>query len=1276
MVSVAGLAASAIVDRLVDEVLDLASASWWPRARILKSEAEKLRGTLPEIKAVLGAVSQDQIKLRSLDLDAWLWRFRDAVEEADDVLDEIKYYDIEEKVKARDGEVSGRVSGYKRKLIDFVKSGFVNDGVLSKLRKAVKELEAVALDVGPFLKLVDCVNQDGVENRSNFRETGSLLTESAVVGLENELNVMVDWLTAKPVGHEKKGPLSAFAIFGIGGMGKTTLAQLVCNDQRVIGNFDLIAWVCVSDNSGAVDAKTVIRKIIEDVTKEKCGLDNLNALQNNLKEKVACKKLLLVFDDVWRDDMLSEWEKIVAPLKFGQGGNKIVLTTRMKSVADMIVGLIDGEKKCVKLNGLEEGDFKTLFYRHAFAGADPSEHQHLHEIGNKIANKLWACPLAAKVIGGVLSNGIDFQFWNKILHEDILNTHTNKDNVMNILKLSYHHLPAHLQLCFRYCSIFPQDYRFKKDELAKMWMGSGLVPHDAHQKSRPEDVADECFNQLVGKSFFSMERTNEHSGETGIEYYFVHDLLHELAQSVSAGECLRITDDDAVIPRTIRHLSIAMKSYFTLKEICNLNKLHTLVISEEHDSDDEIPLNEIISGLKGLRLLRLSMIREYKFPSSIGDLIHLRYLSLEGWWTSGEQVHWFPRSIYRLYHLEIMQLKWNASISINESEMKSMCKLINLRYLTLPFYSYHLIPRVGELSSLQELNAFYVKNTSGYKITELKPLKDLHKLCIYDLNNVNKPKDAIEAQLSRKAHLKSLELYWCHKPFRDGVRDEHVADNLHPPVNLNELQISGYVGVRSPCWMANQACCNLTIVKLYKCLRWEHLPPLGQLNSLKHLYLKSMNAVKKIGHSFYGNGANLGACVFPSLRFLEFDDMPEWVEWVGAGDKLFCPHLHELRIETCPKLKGLPSLPLSLRSLNIDNAALKALPQLYRVQVDNNMVGTSSTPLTPCLSFLKVHGCPNIDTLVGSQLLRKPEDFRALKEISIKRCRNLAHMPRQLLAKLPSLETLTILDCPKLVTSEMQLPPMLKNLAFGSYGNLEPSFINSLHDLSFLTKLEMDGCASMQFLPRAEVFEKLIALRHLEVKRCKELVSLSGIQNLTTLENLIIYECKKLNEFSSLLQPLSPSSDNQVDLSTGHHLKLNKLIIDHSALLLMEPLRSLRTKFFQIFNDSQITSLPEQWLLQNRLSLEALELSGLSNLHLLSQSLERLCSLQQLFIVDTQMLRSLPNLPSSLISLRIHGCHPELEELCRAQTGLYWPMISRIRYVQIWANVESVALLL
>jgi hypothetical protein len=116
-----------------------------------------------------------------------------------------------------------------------------------------------------------------------------------------------------------------------------------------------------------------------------------------------------------------------------------------------------------------------------------------------------------------------------MLKENISTIEHGNEGVMKVLRLSYHHLPPYLQACFRYCSMFREDYRFTKDELVKFWMGSGLIQLSVDEDQMPEDVGEYYLGMLTRKSFFELQSEESsdmcNRGEVSHEYYVIHDFL-------------------------------------------------------------------------------------------------------------------------------------------------------------------------------------------------------------------------------------------------------------------------------------------------------------------------------------------------------------------------------------------------------------------------------------------------------------------------------------------------------------------------------------------------------------------------------------------------------------------------------------------------------------------------------------------------------------------------------------------------------------------------------
>ncbi|KAK9230645.1 hypothetical protein WN944_023617 [Citrus x changshan-huyou] len=102
----------------------------------------------------------------------------------------------------------------------------------------------------------------------------------------------------------------------MGGIGKTTLAQFVYNDNDVINHFGKRIWVCVSD---PFDEYRIAKAIIEALEGSATNLVELNALLLRINESIAREKFLLVLDDVWTEDY-NKWESFRRCLINGQRG--------------------------------------------------------------------------------------------------------------------------------------------------------------------------------------------------------------------------------------------------------------------------------------------------------------------------------------------------------------------------------------------------------------------------------------------------------------------------------------------------------------------------------------------------------------------------------------------------------------------------------------------------------------------------------------------------------------------------------------------------------------------------------------------------------------------------------------------------------------------------------------------------------------------------------------------------------------------------------------------
>ncbi|XP_072963751.1 putative disease resistance protein RGA1 [Typha angustifolia] len=759
---IVGAIASGIARNVITSLISYAKDQF-KQQRGLQAERQRLEKALPLIQALLEAVDGGHVlKEKNPALEEWMWQFRDAVEEAEDFIDEVEYYRLEEEIK---GERS-KVSRAAPRLKTIFRRAAYQDPTLERLKDVVKSLDSVVAGMGDFINLVDKLKHNQALIPPN-RDTSSLLPVlHKVVGRDDEKNKIINKLLSFDSASVRRN-FSILPIVGVGGIGKTTLAQFVYNDEKIEKHFSQRIWVCVSNSFNVLSLTKKIHGLVVD---KEHTVDNFDQLQREISESLKSKNVLLVLDDVWNDDDRESWDKLLAPFSSVECRSMILLTTRMEKVAKIMTSTMEP----IFLRGLSDEDYWDFFKDCAFGEEDPKNYNKLQDIGKKIVEKLKRSPLAAKTVGGILRNNLDDEHWEDILNSKIWELEQSQNDIMPALRLSYQHLSSHLKPCFRFCSIFHQDYEFDKEQIIYMWMAVGLVQKPMKGNRRPEDIGHEYFDDLVKKSFFDCKT------DFAEECYVMHDLLHELAEFVSQGECFRIDESfgPKSIPTSIRHLSISNYVALPIPEIIKLKNLRTLLINSDSSEDD------ILKVLKGLKSLCILVVGNFNIiDDCISSLIHLRYLANRG-------ISHVPKSVNKLYHLRFLYYHDRYLRDFSDFSADSIDNLINLRILSTPNTRRGKTFGIGRLTSLQILEKFIVA-VNGNNFLELKNLRELHELDIEGLKNVSRVEDIFEANLKEKEHIQKLTLDWTGR-YEDCSRspdvDEEILDALEPHSNLKKLR--------------------------------------------------------------------------------------------------------------------------------------------------------------------------------------------------------------------------------------------------------------------------------------------------------------------------------------------------------------------------------------------------------------------------------------------------------------------------------------------------------
>ncbi|XP_075672975.1 putative disease resistance protein RGA4 [Castanea sativa] len=1044
----------------------------------VKDEIVRLGEKVSTIKAVLLDAEK---KEQTNQLKVWLERLNDAIYDADDLLDDISTEASQREVMMGQNKKSNKVCIY------FSKSN--PHAYALKMAHEVKAMLERLDTIGRDRKLFhfeERLEETQVRNRA--RETHSFVCAETVIGRENDKKAIIGILLDSNVEEN----VSILPIVGIGGLGKTTLAQLVFNDEEFKKHFDQKFWVCVSDD---FEVRVIVEKIIGCAKNKKPKNLEMDMLVKELKKEIDGKRYLLVLDDVWNDNR-QKWLDLKNLLMRGAKGSRILVTTREEKVAKIVQPM-----QQYILKGLNVDDAWILFKQMAFENGQEPKNPTIKSIGMKIIENCKGLPLSIRSIGSLLYFKNPERDWLSFMNNEFL----KEVDTLQTLKLSYDHLSSHLKQCFAYCALFPKDYKIHKTTLIKMWMAQGFIRSSSPNQCL-EDIGHEYFMDLLWRSFF---QEVEEDGKGNILQFKMHDLMHDLAKLVMASDCVTFYSKEEGIHEKTLHVSFGGTSLSSSKIPVSLYKARRIKTFHlpSHSRYQYVRLGKstcdaIVSSFKFIRWLDLHATRIQSIPSSIGKLRHLRYLDV-----SYNPIKMLPSSITRLYNLQTLRL---SECYIKELP-RDISKLVNLTHIDGELCLTHMPRGLGQLTKLQTLSLFVMSQNSSLDFRRhggLKELKGLNKLRgTLEIVGLRHGKEAAseskDANMKEKIHLQDLTLSWIEEDVDESNfgYDEESLKALLPhglPSNLQELRLIRYRGVKFP--SAISSISNLVKLSFDRCKKCQHLPPLDQFHSLKILFLQGMDDLEYISER-ENNGEVSDSSFLPSLEQLEIWFCPNlkgwWQRQRDSVEELHnhslpsFPHLSYLRIWSCPKLLSLPLFPY-LENLKLDKCSLKPLEQTLRMEVIN-----MATPEN--LTSIAVTSTSSSSTLAASPFI----PLSKLKSMSIQNMEET--LPKELMCNLISLQDLEMYYCCGPLPLSRHLTA-LQNLRVR--GSEEVDLINDgdemeWHGLQSLCNLEFYNLPNLATLPVG--IQHLTSLQKLRIKSCPSLSAIpEWICNLTSLQTLNI----------------------------------------------------------------------------------------------------------------------------------------------------------------------------
>ncbi|KAJ1256752.1 hypothetical protein BS78_K312300 [Paspalum vaginatum] len=707
--------ASAALGSLLPKLATLLSEEYKLQKRV-RGEIRFLQAEMESMQAALEAASN--LPAHQIDKLGKIW-VRDLKELCYDIEDSVDTFMVRLDTPATAKPHSS--IRFLERAIELVTKARTRHHIADDIQQIKKRIQDVA-DRRDKYKFKDVVAAHPDSTAIDPRLPALYKDAAKLVGIDGPVEKLTNLLTQ---GEDvQKRQLMVVSIVGVGGLGKTTVANSVY--QGLKGKFECHAFVSVSLRP---DLKKILRSILRNVSGMECG--NMEAwslpdLINQIRGILDKKRYIIVIDDVWDE---SSWTTTIKyALVDNNLGSRVIVTTRNSNVAKVACSPIDGAM--YELEPLSFENSKKLFCKRIFK--DKQEiHSELEEISTKILKKCGGLPLAIITISSMLArlpNKTKYE-WHRVYTSmgSGLEKDKSLENMQEILSLSYGDLPSYLKPCLLYLSMFPEDWKIRVDTLVQMWVAEGLV--DEKGGENPYELGKGYFNELVNRSMIMPAHLDE-LGRPGA--CRVHDMILDLLISLSAQEnFVTISQGLHLTPQAckIRRLSLQQKiqkhededdQRVMLAVDVDMSHVRSLIGCKIHFKNLVLPLS-MFSVLRVLSLEEFSSKRCHL--KGLGSLKHLRFLSL-----GGEVETELLEEIGKLQLLRTLDLR-EASIDEVPASIIQLTKLEHLyvwRWAKLP-------DGIGNLRSLRELSWLDV-DLSPKTLAKLGNLTELRVLSIDDLD--------------------------------------------------------------------------------------------------------------------------------------------------------------------------------------------------------------------------------------------------------------------------------------------------------------------------------------------------------------------------------------------------------------------------------------------------------------------------------------------------------------------------------------------------------------